>query len=358
MTSDCDRVGVIIVGFRNADEVRQCIAALARSTVDNFDIFVCENGGRAHFRELCKALIGSNLVLRQGFDQNISPSSSQPIDKTQFGDLVSYRLRETGISLFILEAIENLGYAGAVNAWLRRLLKQPEYAGFWILNPDTQVEPDAFFELVKYVHSSRKGMVGCQIRSAHDPHLIQSRGLQWRPFLASTKAVDYHASASQYPDLKAIEKSLDAPSGASFYVTRECVEQIGLMDERYFLFFEDLDWGLRAKKLCCLGYAHSAIVRHQGGTTLGSVAARGEKSKLSVFLEFRNRLLFVRRRYPAWFAWTILVLLLRALEYAAAGSVQNTITAYRGIVAGVAGQIGRPDLLIERHVATRVHLTT
>jgi GT2 family glycosyltransferase len=186
-----------------------------------------------------------------------------------------------------------------------------------------------------------------------EPPLIQTRGLRWRRFLASTKAIDLHALASQEPDIEKVERSLDAPSGASFYVTRDCVERIGLMDERYFLFFEDLDWGMRAKKVCGLGYAHRAVVRHRGGTTIGSAILRSEDSNLAVFLEFRNRILFVRRHYPAWFPWTISVLVLRALEYSFAGSLQNTKTAYRGIAAGLAGQIGRPDRLIEYHVTTR-----
>jgi N-acetylglucosaminyl-diphospho-decaprenol L-rhamnosyltransferase len=351
VTSDSDRAAVIIVGFRNADDVQQCVAALARSTATNFDIFVCENGGSANCRNLSEVLLRSRIVVSQDSTLDFLSSSKSSVE-TEFVSLACYRLRVTAVSLFVAEAAENLGYAGAINAWLRRLLERPEYAGFWILNPDTLVEPDAFSELLKYVKSSGKGMVGCRIVSTDDPSLIQSRGLRWRPFLASTKVVGLRAVASKEPDIEGVEEGLDAPSGASFYVTRDCVERIGLMDERYFLFFEDLDWGIRAKKLCGLGYAHHAVVRHQGGTTIGSASSRSGDSKLTVFLEFRNRILFVRRRYPAWFPWTVSILALRALEYSFAGSLENTKTAYGGIAAGLAGQTGRPDSVIEQHHIT------
>ena len=141
-------------------------------------------------------------------------------------------------------------------------------------------------------------------------------------------------------------------SGASFYVTRECVEQIGLMDERYFLYFEDLDWGMRAKEKCGLGYAYLAVVRHQGGTTIGPTRKRAEQTALTVYLEFRNRILFVKRRYPAWYPWTVFVLHSQSfgiLNCRISRKYQDGF--FRGIAAGVVGQIGRgPDDLLERHV--------
>jgi N-acetylglucosaminyl-diphospho-decaprenol L-rhamnosyltransferase len=348
VTFGSDRVAIIIVGFRNADDVCECVGALSRATQQNFDIFVCENGGDAGFQDLCEGLARDKIVIAQNFTPDLFLYSQSKAEE-KFDRLISYRLREAAISLFIAEAAENLGYAGAINAWLRLLLEQPGYVGFWILNPDSLAEPDALSELVKYAKSSGKGMVGSRIVPTSSPSLIHSRGLRWRPILASTQAVDYRAPASLEPDVEKVEKLLDAPSGASFYVTRECVEQIGLMDERYFLFFEDLDWGMRAKRLCGLGYAYNAVVRHHGGTTIGSAGTRGEKSSLTVFLEFRNRLLFVKQRYPKWYPWTIMILLVRALEYGAVGSLKNLHMAYKGIAAGWAGQIGRPEQF------TRIH---
>ena len=247
MTLDNDRVAVIIVSFRNAQDVRECVAALGRCNPQNFDIFVCENGGSTAFRVLCDSIVGDNSILGRGRTTDLL-LYSQADAKKKFNKLVSFSLRETGISLVIAEAVENLGYAGAINIWLGLFLEQPGYTGFWILNPDTLTEPDALSELLKYVRATRKGMVGSRIVPKNDPSLIHSRGLRWRSIRAITEAVDYHAPAALEPDLERVEKLLDAPSGSSFFVTRECVERIGLMDERYFLYFEDLDWGLRAKK--------------------------------------------------------------------------------------------------------------
>ncbi len=54
------RVAILIVSFRNPQDVQTCLTALSRSTEEpGFDIFVCENGGRESFRELCDTLMGS-----------------------------------------------------------------------------------------------------------------------------------------------------------------------------------------------------------------------------------------------------------------------------------------------------------
>ena len=87
------------------------------------------------------------------------------------------------------------------------------------------------------------------------------------------------------------------------YVTRDCLTRIGLMDERYFLYFEDLDWGIRAKHQGKIGYADDSIVLHDGGTTIGSAMTRQQQSPLAIYLDFRNRLLFVRSHGARWLAW-------------------------------------------------------
>src|SRR6185437_6752591 len=106
--------------------------------------------------------------------------------------------------------------------------------------------------------SRGRGMIGSRLVSQDRPDLMQTRGLAWRKWRAATMAVDYLAPATE-PPAEEIECRLDAPSGASVYVTRDCLRRVGLMDERYFLYFEDLDWGLRAKQFGPIGYAHRSI---------------------------------------------------------------------------------------------------
>jgi peptidoglycan/xylan/chitin deacetylase (PgdA/CDA1 family) len=154
-------------------------------------------------------------------------------------------------------------------------------------------------------------------------------------------AVDYYAPINPAPDPDDIEARLDAPSGASVYVTRDLIEKIGLMDERYFLYFEDLEWGWRAKQVGKIGYAQLSVVPHKGGTTIGT-----GRSPLSAYLESRNRIHFVRDNYPTWMAWTIFMQIIHAAAYGALGKPKNMMLAFQGLVAGILGEIGRPDRIL------------
>ena len=200
-----------------------------------------------------------------------------------------------------------------------------------------------------YAKEHNLDMVGSRQRPRDEPDTILSRGLKWRKWRAATRAVDFQASAMVCPPPGDIERQLDSPSGASMYVTRGCIERIGLMDERYFLYFEDLDWGLRAKRQGAIGYAHRSVVAHDGGATIGGGRSRRGNSSLAVYLEFRNRLLFTRDHFPKWVAWTFLMEIVEILEYARIGSFHNISGAFRGAAAGLMGRTGRPDHLMQSH---------
>jgi GT2 family glycosyltransferase len=223
-----------------------------------------------------------------------------------------------------------------------------------VLNPDTKPEPDALAELVGYAERRGRGMVGSRVVFADNPDVIGSRGLRWRRLLASPLGVDMGAPASPPPDPDDVDARIDSPSGVSIYVTRVCLERIGLMDERYFLYYEDFDWGLRARQACGVGYAYGSIVPHVGGSTIGSSRRRAERSQLSVYLEFRNRLIFVRRHYPAWAGWSAAMACARAGEFLFVGAAGNFWTAMLGVRAGLRGETGRPDHILDPRAELRV----
>ena len=122
------------------------------------------------------------------------------------------------------------------------------------------------------------------------------------------------------------------------------------MDERYFLYFEDLDWGMRAQRAGGVGYANGSIVRHAGGTTIGSASRRAARSKLAVDPDFSKPADFRRdATIPSfWLGWTaIMVLPRRRLNSSAVGSWRNFRAALSGIMAGLVGETGRPDHVFE-----------
>lgn len=337
----------LVVTFRNTADVMACLAALrGLDPAHPAEVFICENGGPDSFAALLSAVAAVAV-----------PSGPGPltVQSPRFDRTVCLEMPADGdtppLRLHLGCAVENLGYAGGVNAWLAPLLTVPGWSGAWVLNPDTEPDRSALVQLMQHAGTFGRGMVGSRLQSPRTPDIVHCRGLAWSRLRASTISVDLHSPALPCPAPEQLDTRLDAPSGASIYVTRQCLDRIGLMDERYFLYFEDLDWGLRAKQQCGVGYAHGSVVRHAGGTTIGTSTSRHGQSRLAVYLDFRNRLLFVRNHFRRWLAWTFVMEVADLALYLRTGKVGNMIAAVQGMRAGLAGQTGRPDPILAAHVA-------
>jgi GT2 family glycosyltransferase len=328
---------ILIVGFRSSPDIRSCLVALSNISTDTpFDVFICENGGAAAYHGLIRELTGANGPCESCGDNN------QGEDRSGFTELERLRLRGKSANVWVGCAPENLGYAGGINAWLRPLLQTAGWKGVWILNPDTEPYPDALKELVGCAVAGDKAMVGSTILEAGKTDVVRFRGgLRWEKFAARSVAIGLGDPLRASHDISAIEASMDSPSGASMYVTRACIERIGLPDETYFLFFEDLDWGVKAKPLG-LGYASASIVAHKQGTTTGSTARLGSISRLSVYLEHRNAIHFVRKYFPWTLPLRICVSFLYALRFLLRRAPQSSLATVEGILAGLKGETGRP----------------
>jgi N-acetylglucosaminyl-diphospho-decaprenol L-rhamnosyltransferase len=336
MSTACVKLAVIIVSYRNADDIDRCLKSLARSDWDQFEIFICENGGEAAYEKLLAALVGSDRTLQRITDGSGALDQPQKrltsVAKCQFHD------RENIVRIGL--AIENLGYGGGVNTWLESLLGVPDWDSVLVLNPDTEVDRRSLSELVA---KSVEGfsMVGGSLVFHDTPDKIISYGLHWSPVTGRVVAVGRNAPVGSAPSVEDANR-IDAVSGACVLVTRAFVEDVGLMAEDYFLYMEDLDWGRRRGKHL-IGFASKAIVRHIGGTTIGSAVDPGKRSSLSIYLSARNCILYARRfagwRWPLHFA----VGMAFAIRYLVKGFPYSARTALAGLMDGIKGKSGRPD---------------
>jgi N-acetylglucosaminyl-diphospho-decaprenol L-rhamnosyltransferase len=333
-------VAVLIVGFRNPADIRDCLAAISDAAVEpKFDVFICENGGLRWYQELIQELLNPKGPC-QSIDESALSVTTKP---ARLIHVRRMRLRTRSSNVWVGCAAENLGYAGGINAWLLPLETTPGWKGVWILNPDTKPEVYALAALVKRAETGRKGMVGSTILDIARHDEIRCRGgLHWQRIAARTISIGLGEPLDAPIEISAIEAAMDGPSGASMYVTRTCLETIGLMDESYFLFFEDLDWGLRAKE-CGLGYARASIVWHKRGTTTGSANSLATISRLSVYLEQRNGIHFVRRYFPLTLPLRIMSSLLYAIKLMLRCAPANSWVALQGVLAGLRGEVGRPS---------------
>ena len=327
--SDRDGAVVIaIVGYRNADDIRTCLAALTRLTETNFIVSICENGGAQAYHALVAALRG--LVSFEG---------APPLVDSRVVEAKAGRLQGGGQPVRIYRATGNLGYAGGVNVTLEQLRSDDSWSALWILNPDTEPHPDALTALIARTREGY-GIVGSRL-IFKTTQRVQCYGGHWRPTMASARNIGMNAPRDAMPDIVALERKMDYINGASLFATRACVDEIGPLDERYFLYCEEIDWVFR-RGAHRLGYAHDSIVYHAHGATIGSNKNRRMRSALSVYLDERNRHLFTRRFFPARYPLVAFTTLVFTLQYVRAGAFRNFGVALAGWFAGLRGEQGLP----------------
>jgi GT2 family glycosyltransferase len=338
MSIDSVKLAVIIVSYGNAGDVDRCLKSLARSDWDQFEVFICENGGEVAYANLLAELVGSNRTLECVCD------ASDTLDRQQrrLSAVTKCRFHGRANVVRIGLATENLGYGGGVNAWLEPLLGFPDWEAVLVLNPDTEVEACTLSELVAK-SAEGFGMVGGSLVFADRPDKIVSYGLHWSRMTGRVVAVGRDSLLGSSPSNEDLDR-IDAVSGACVLVTRACVEDVGLMAEDYFLYMEDLDWGRRRGRHR-IGFASKAVVRHIGGTTIGSAVAIEKRSYLSIYLSARNSILYARR-FAGW-RWICHfgVGLLFAVRYSVKGASAAGRVALVGLLDGVKGKTGRPDVV-------------
>jgi N-acetylglucosaminyl-diphospho-decaprenol L-rhamnosyltransferase len=332
-------VVVAIVSYGRPGDVVGCLTALTRSHFAGFEVVVVENAGAAAFEGLAVALEAARFAA----DPSIAGTTMlvDPVRAAESCVRASRFRLPGGQRVLVVESCDNLGYGGGVNVAIRCLGDGSGLRGLWVLNPDTEPEPAALLTVVEYAQSGSYGLVGCCLAFAGQDRIQMRGGGSWQPLIGRAVGLGYGESVTSPVDVAAVEQRLRWISGAALYATREFVETVGPMSEKYFLYCEDVEWSLRRGRFR-LGYANAAIVRHQHGTTIGSAARIGSRSNLSVYLSQRNTLLLTRECFPALYPIVVLAGLALTLDYLVRGSRRVFAAACRGWWAGVRGETGRP----------------
>jgi N-acetylglucosaminyl-diphospho-decaprenol L-rhamnosyltransferase len=337
MTLENPELAVLIVSYGNPSDVDRCLRSLALSDFEDFEVFICENAGGETFTQLVSVVADQATTLVQVNDR------SDPLDESggRLAAVVKCRFRDRKNVVRVAVAVDNLGYGGGVNAWLERLLGRPGWDAVLVLNPDTEIEPSCLSELMAKA-AEGFGMVGGTLVFDDAPDKIINYGLRWSRTSGRVIAVGRNCSAGSRPTADMLSH-IDAISGACVLVTRAFVEDVGVMPEDYFLYMEDLDWG-RGRGRHQIGFAERAVIRHVGGTAIGSAIDPKKRSYLSVYLSARNSMLFARR----WAGWRWVVHfgfgLLYAIRYMLIGAPVAAKVTLMGLLDGLKGKTGKPDI--------------
>ena len=177
----------------------------------------------------------------------------------------------------LIEGHGNIGFAAANNLGFEAARGRH----FFVLNPDTEIRPGALQVMFDYAEAHPHiGMIAPRVINM-DGSLQHStfRFPDFRQavygFFEKLVPIDSVENGRYPPEIYSNERGVDHILGAALFVQRSLWEQIGGMDERYVLYFEETDWCYRARQAGWkLRYIPTATIMHSGAHTTSATPER------------------------------------------------------------------------------------
>jgi phosphatidylinositol alpha-1,6-mannosyltransferase len=310
-----DEVAIIVLNRNRGKDLLECLDSIYGSSHRRFEVIVVDNASTDGSVELVKAWASGvpETPTGPGSGPNAAGHAAPgqgPAGRSRVTGSIPCRhltvstqdqaerldVRPQGYGgarpgLTVISAPGNLGFAGGHNLGLTIALKGS--ADFvLLLNSDMVVDRDFLEPLLSELADGRIGAAGPVVLYHGDPTRIWQAGGEIFPARGSSRrrfaerrleAVGSESIATRYLP------------GCAVLFRRAALESVGLLDEDYFLYFEDTDWFARAAKLGWeFRMAPGSKVWHKE-TLFGMTA----KSVSAAYYFSRNRLMFIKKNYPA-----------------------------------------------------------
>lgn len=193
----------------------------------------------------------------------------------------------------IIELQHNLGYAGNNNVGIQAAMEQGA-DWIFILNEDTVLAPDCIRHLVTVGESHPAiGIVGPMVYHHNEPDIIQSAGGIITKYWGSLHLAKDEPDTGQYQE----PHPVDWISGCAILLRRAVIEQVGMLDERFFYYWEETEWCVRTGKAGWkLMHVPQSKIWHKG-------VQRDYQPKPSLlYYATRNHLLMLYKHHAPWSA--------------------------------------------------------
>ncbi|MEE9364199.1 MAG: glycosyltransferase family 2 protein [Cellulophaga sp.] len=241
-------VSIITINYNESDVTLDMLQSLRNSNYPELEIIVVDNA---------------------------SPNDNPDLIKEKYPEII------------LIKSEENLGFAGGNNLGVKAA--KGEYLFF--INNDTIVPDNCIGPLVETLQEDTTiGMVSPKIKFHWNPSLIQYAGYtpmsQWT---IRNNCIGYHQKDEGDYDISGPTESIH---GAAMMVPRRILDEVGLMTEIYFLYYEEHDWAEMIKRAGYKTYYQpKSYILHKESVSTGKF------SPLKTYYIARNRIVFARRNF-------------------------------------------------------------
>jgi GT2 family glycosyltransferase len=205
---------VIIVTYNSASIIKKCLKSLEQQTEKSFELLIVDNASKDQTLSVLDKYLNKSEL------KNKATINSQRI---------------------------NLGFAKAVNIGLRIVKKSNKYYAALLLNPDTTIEPSLFKEARKIITKTDVGAASPLIVYPDNKVWWAGTRLFSKEQILTGKNLIVSTHAGKGKSLTTKKKIIDveAMTGCSMFINSSAVKSVGLFDERFFMYCEDIDYSRR-----------------------------------------------------------------------------------------------------------------
>lgn len=286
------RVSIILLNWNNWPDTRECLDSLFQIKHPHYDLVVVDNGSQ-------------------------DDSLKKLEEYSKLNDIV------------LIKNSENYGFAQGNNIGMEYALENlnPDY--ILLLNNDTVVDPHFLDYLIKTGEENpQNGIVGPAVYNYHHKDTISIYGGN----------INLYTGRTSYPHRDTRDpgpqSEMDYLSGCCLLIKRRVIEQVGLLNPHYFLYYEDVEWCYRVKKQGYkIIYQPKAKIWHHESPT--------SQNPTGVYYLTRNRLWFMKEyattiQYTTFFLLSLLYFIYHTLRFVKNKELSSAL--YHGMRDGIRGE--------------------
>lgn len=235
-------IGIIIINFNGEDDTKECLESI--------------NKFYSHLEKL-------QIIL---------------VDNNSFVPLKDSYLNNLNLNILHIKNTENEGFAKGNNIGIKKVLEANcEYIA--LINNDTVLVDDSLQKVLNAFEKNKSygiiGMINCYYSN---PEMIWQSGFKSNLYFGFSKKVK---ATSSFTNLIPV----DYVPGSSIVIRKSVFDEIGFLDERYFAYFEEYDFCIRAKrKKINIGFLNGSKILHKVG--------KSSTSAIQLYFRTRNKLFF------------------------------------------------------------------
>ena len=301
------KVYIVILNYNEWQDTIECLESVLKSDYKNYQVIVVDNNSpnnsMNYLIKWAKGEIDLWLPDTNPLKNMSFPLKGKPIEYILYtkkeAEKGGNEEKENKLKnpIIFIQAEENKGFAAGNNIGIKYAFAKNDFEYIWLLNNDTVIEKDTLKKFVISMNENKNiGLLGSVQYYYNNPNKIQAIGGGFNKLTANFW---------NYQSLKNIEKVYYV-YGASMFFRKECFKRVGLLNEEYFLYYEEIDLAERIKNSVFRQKVDKNIkIFHKHS---GTISKKGNVFR-EYFLE-KNKILFYKKYYKP----LILIPILKVLK--------------------------------------------